>query len=432
MNISISLRNSILALILATLITLPSSLPAQMVSFFPVETQTCPSGWSVFEPARGYIIRGTDVNHVLGTQVGAPIEDGEPAKHQHGYHAEISLGYAAYAIRKGSDKRARSDDIRVTGTTTEASSDLPFIQYMICQESPENDHSDYLPENSVQWFNNESCPDGWEVYTPATEGRGYTVLPLPADAQASDNGAVVANTNDLSHSHKIKITAPDKDQSNKHLLRVHMDKLVTKWDLFSFDFSRRYFAVDVLSTEDQTSMAVRTGRKFTTASRAVDAGTGLSDKEPAKVAPTNPENAISPFIYLRPCIKKSDTINIRRLPSGIGTFTTGFDCPTGLTRVSSAPGRYLVGLPPHRSKNPLPESGKVFGGKALKSKQRITHHHGINTPLNVKVETVDTSGIFRTGHVNAFSLNNPQLSGHTLEEDMTFSYVQLRFCFKSD
>jgi hypothetical protein len=434
MKISTLPRNIFQILVLFALIILPNSLSAKMVSFFPVETETCPTGWSIFKPAQGYIIRGTDVNDVLGTQVGSPIEDGEPVRHQHAFYTEISLEYDAYTIRRGADKRAQSGDIDVSGATTEASNDLPFIQYMICEENSGNDHSVYLPENSVQWFNDESCPTDWEVYKPATEGRGRTLLPLPTDAQASDNGAVVGNTDDLNHPHDINIRAPDFDKSNKNLLRVYMDKVETKWDWLAFlgTFNRRYFAVDVHPTDGKTELGIRTDRRLQGENRAIDIGVQLPDDNKVMEDRPDPEKVLVPFIYLRPCIKKSDTRNIKRLPSGIGTFTTGFDCPAGLTRVSSSPGRYLVGLPPHHSQKPFPESGKVFGGKALYSKQHITHYHDVNTSFKANVETVDTAGIIRPKSVQTFSVSDPKLSGQTVAADMTFPYVQLRFCFKAE
>lgn len=383
---------------------------ASMVAFFPVETKTCPSGWSIYKPAQGFVIRGTDDNAIIGQRLGSAIEDGRGIKHHHDFSSTISFKDAIYLVRTGTDERAHGKAVTVKGVTGEGNISLPFVQYLVCQENKGRDHSPYLPKFTVQWFSGDSCPADWEVFKPATQGSGHTLLPLPVDAQASDSGAVVGTNSQLNHSHPISIRSAEYDRESDDVLRVDMKKIETRWDLLGFlmAFTNRNFAVGVNDTNDETL----TGQRI--------------DSADAKNDPL-----LVPFTYLRPCIKKSDSRQIKRLPSGIGAFTTGYDCPSGLTRVSSAPGRYLVGLPQHHSGNPFPESGKVFGGAALQSKQHRVHKHHINLDFKADLETSDSTGIIRPFVIQGFT-RGATLKGQTGAVDITFPYVQLRFCFNAN
>ena len=77
-----------------------------------------------------------------------------------------------------------------------------------------------------------------------------------------------------------------------------------------------------------------------------------------------------PYVQLWVCQKQAAADrNQRPAPAGTMMFFSTTDCPSGWGQVGSTQGRVLIGLPDGAT------PGQKFGGTALSSGEKRTHHH---------------------------------------------------------
>ncbi|SIS50667.1 hypothetical protein SAMN05421686_102114 [Thalassolituus maritimus] len=375
--------------------------PPRMVAFFPVETQVCPSGWSEYKPAKGYLIKGTEDAGLIGVSVGDPVQDTTAPTHRHGIKTVLPLRRISVNLFGGPEQRVTNTSVEVSGLSSDSNGGLSYVQYLMCEESipqaGEPSLSIFLPRNSVQWFSGRTCPTGWETYKPLVNGGGRTILPLPRDAQASAAGAVV-NGNDQ-HTHGLSFN--DKENAQKiNLTTVKEDKTY-----FANPFKTTNLASGfVPAFSDTSAQGVRSD---------IEAKNG---------------NVLVPYTYLRPCVKTSKTVNIAELPPGMGSFTKGYACPTGLNSVTSAAGRFPLGLPPQLAGKPKPLSGTTFGADPLTSESNPQHLHSADIPVTLNNWGADQKPIIGPWRYVGLSPGSSKAVGDTEFNTMTFPYVQLKFC----
>lgn len=374
---------------------------ARMVAFFPIESEVCPTGWSEYTPAKGYLIRGTDNTKLIGVQKGDSIADAQAPLHHHKIDKTLPFQQITVRILSGQHQRVDNSDVRVNGWSSASDGAMPYMQYLTCQEdTPQVDEpslSIFLPRNSVQWFTGGACPTGWTLYEPLVGGNGRTALPLPRDAVATGVAAIVEG--DQNHEHPLFFNKPDKKHNINLLVNSTNENVATQI------FNKMDFAQGPISQiEGRSAKGVRSGQGV----RSTD--------------------VLTPYTYLRPCHKTSNTINISELPAGMGTFSKSFACPSGLNNVASAAGRYLIGLPLGKAGEPKPLSGTAFGASPLKSEQRPTHLHSVDIPVALNTWDLSTSEFFFPRKFEGLTPGAAKVEGETDTASMTFPYVQLKFC----
>lgn len=371
----------------------------QMVAFFPVETQVCPQGWREYQPAKGYLIRGTDDNALIGKQLGEPIPDATAPTHQHKVEASYEFNMHNYPTWDGSKKRITSNSSSVAFMSDRSDGGMSYVQYLMCQENTpttgEPSLSIFLPKNSVQWFSGDQCPTGWQPETALINDGGRTILPLPRDATASAVAAVVSGK--TQHGHTINL-----------------------------DPGHEYFAgMTVTATDDKGGW--HPGRSTGLSSPNVRSMSISSTLGERYGSGEQQKNVLIPFTYLRPCVKTGKTVNISELPAGMGTFSKGFACPTGLNSVVSASGRFPLGLPKRQPGKPEPVSGTTFGSAPLASEQLPSHQHHLSSPMIFSTIGLRFEGL-ATEPIRGLEPGTSMFEGDSDFSSMVFPYVQLKFC----
>ncbi|WNM59189.1 hypothetical protein [Candidatus Nitrospira allomarina] len=108
--------------------------PSGMVAFFT--TTSCPPGWNVATNVQGRAVVAVQNSSDLGVTVGTPLQDKTAPGHIHSYKTDITLPtkHAALATGGSDDRYAKSGKYTISGDMQEATSDLPFIQLVVCQK----------------------------------------------------------------------------------------------------------------------------------------------------------------------------------------------------------------------------------------------------------------------------------------------------------
>jgi hypothetical protein len=119
-----------------------------MVAFFMSAGTTCPAGWSTFTRGQGRLLVGAPASY-LGQTVGAAMADRTPPEHSHSMSTTVAITanpaepYASStcAISWLCSHQGAQGGIRQyvptgqQGTTTDGrTSDLPYIQLLVCQK----------------------------------------------------------------------------------------------------------------------------------------------------------------------------------------------------------------------------------------------------------------------------------------------------------
>ena len=108
--------------------------PSGMVAFFT--TTSCPTGWNVATNVQGRAVVAVQNSSDLGVMIGTPLQDMAALGHVHSYTTDITLPnkHAALATGGSDDSYAKSGKYTISGDLQEATSDLPFIQLVVCQK----------------------------------------------------------------------------------------------------------------------------------------------------------------------------------------------------------------------------------------------------------------------------------------------------------
>ena len=108
--------------------------PSGMVAFFT--TTSCPTGWNVATNVQGRAVVAVQNSSDLGVMIGTPLQDMAALGHVHSYTTDITLPnkHAALATGGSDDSYAKSGKYTISGDLQEATSNLPFIQLVVCQK----------------------------------------------------------------------------------------------------------------------------------------------------------------------------------------------------------------------------------------------------------------------------------------------------------
>jgi hypothetical protein len=119
--------------------------PSGMVAFFMSSGAGCPTGWTVATSAQGRLLVGVADTSAVGVVVDNPMLNQTDPQHDHGYYPSVTLPVKKIAAIHCCNKQgAQSGPYtliksvgppRVASVFTQAStSNLPFIQLVICQK----------------------------------------------------------------------------------------------------------------------------------------------------------------------------------------------------------------------------------------------------------------------------------------------------------
>ncbi len=108
--------------------------PTGTVAFFNLTA--CPSGWKVADYATGRLVVATTDGAKLRVQFGTPLSNQEDRTHSHTYSTNVSVDYKSISGANSccNTQAASATSYPVNGTTSAASTGLPFIQLVICEK----------------------------------------------------------------------------------------------------------------------------------------------------------------------------------------------------------------------------------------------------------------------------------------------------------
>lgn len=176
---------------------------------------TCPEGWSRWERGEGRLLIGSSDTDTIGETVGTRWEVGEVRTHSHGWATSITvnnIGGVALLDSCCNEEPAQSGTVVITDMTAEADLNLPLIDQLACEKDPSdlpNIVGDPFPLGSIQFFDAEVCPDGWEDYK---EASGRAILSV---TEYTSLGTTVGDALDArypvlhTHAFSASITVPE-------------------------------------------------------------------------------------------------------------------------------------------------------------------------------------------------------------------------------
>jgi hypothetical protein len=178
------------------------ALPAGAIAFF--NTPTCPAGWTALDLAQGRFVVPLMAGGGNGATLNPPLKPGEDRRHQHHYSTNFKTQDVHYAGVKeflGYRKDvAKHGTVTIEGTTTKASTHLPYVQLLICQKMTAADPSRLPPPKLLLFFGILSCPAGWSQMLP-TRGRLLVGLPENGTAGAAFGGRPLKPLENRAHQH---------------------------------------------------------------------------------------------------------------------------------------------------------------------------------------------------------------------------------------
>ena len=193
--------------------------PLSTLAFFNLDA--CPENWSTAkatidgQPQQeidGYtLLPFYDPSSInIGTAVGTALENGEDRSHTHDFSSSISLESKQYSGVAGCcNKNLTSSGTHdFTGTTEEASSDIPYVQLLLCEKTTYTQTTNpptNLPNTVVTFFNTKDCPSGWKK-TQTTSGRFLVGLPDGGTPGTSFGGDSLTEASLPDHSHDFSGT----------------------------------------------------------------------------------------------------------------------------------------------------------------------------------------------------------------------------------
>ena len=294
-------------------------LPQHMVAYMTGAGQTqCPDNWTEAAYAQGRLILGTTDGSKIQKLAGTPAGDAQPPQHAHAFKVTGAVDTidGIPSAPTGGNQRAAGGGATNTGTTQEARTSLPFIQFLVCEhtaaESP-----DSAPYGTVAFFNASTCPANW---TALDQADGRFLLPALAGATPGYATETVWDPlNPPTHTHGLQ--ASFKTQSAEYR-----------------DYEQHF-------------------ADFASPGTYALAGTTASG-EP-----------VLPFVSLLVCEK--DAIgNSEGIPPGTMVFFGAEDCPDGWGITIGADGRFFVGIGGNGTQ------GATFGSDPIgQGETSIQHDH---------------------------------------------------------
>lgn len=175
--------------------------PTGAVSFF--DRASCPPGWAPFDAANGRTIVPTIGSNPPGTVNGKPLSSGEDRTHVHKWSTAVAVSKFDMAGFDGdNDGVGGGGNIAVSGTTEPASSNIPYVQMLVCKKTGGRGKKS-LPSGMQVFFDAGACPAGFHQ-TEETQGRVIVGLPAGAGADQTFGAAPMWGTGPRAHAHALE------------------------------------------------------------------------------------------------------------------------------------------------------------------------------------------------------------------------------------
>jgi hypothetical protein len=300
-----------------------SNVPPGMVAYFTQSGQTtCPSGWQEASYAIGRLALPVGTSTNAGISVGATMSDLTPPTHDHAFSGSASVdvhksgsggGHTSGIIQSGGHG--------VSGTSSDAALNYPFVQYLVCAAT-QTTGTDDTPTGSYAFFSpqnpeTDSCPTGWSA---ATNLNGFFLLPGTSQfAIGSTVGTAIA-----------------VNSSNQTIgLPTHTHSYSTS------------IAVGSISFTGLTGTSSAKGN-----ANAVPVTATLS-------ANSNSNEPVVPVVTMLLCEKTGITSTTQTLPLGMSVFFSAQQCPTDFGVAAASAGSFVVGI------GGTGTQAQTFGGQPL-------------------------------------------------------------------
>jgi hypothetical protein len=185
--------------------------PYGTVAVFEADTPGCPSNWTALKAAAGRTLLPGAEGTAPTPSDAPPLASQEDRAHVHTLEASILPDPTSFAGVDGccNDSPSAQTTYPVAGETAPASSNVPYIQLLTCASEQES-FAVAMPKGALLWSAGLSCPDGWELATPAV-GRFLVALPANGEPGASFGGkSVPPGTASPPHTHSFSgsVTLP--------------------------------------------------------------------------------------------------------------------------------------------------------------------------------------------------------------------------------
>jgi hypothetical protein len=175
--------------------------PQTTIAFF--NATTCPGGWEPYTDGNGRFVVPVSVNSGVGQPVLSPLSSGQDPTHTHDFSSAIQVKRVKYAGKSGGGNTnlAHAGRKDFTGTTVAASSNIPYIQLLICIKTA-TPGPGAIPSGVTSFFRDLSCPTGWSS-PPATLGRFLVALPPNGAARGEFGGSPLTSQENRAHTHQF-------------------------------------------------------------------------------------------------------------------------------------------------------------------------------------------------------------------------------------
>ncbi|WP_343716645.1 hypothetical protein [Inquilinus sp.] len=188
--------------------------PEGMIAYYTASanaggTVSCPSGWTAYQAAAGYMILATTDSSQFGKTQGKALS-GDLAQPMHSHPGSASGhldGHQSYGGKGKSGPYAQSGNNGPYALTSGSSpTGYGFIQFVICVATASG-VTDTMPTGAIAYFDSTatggSCPPNWGLLN---SDSGYFLIPSPTnggigaqspgDPQPANNGSTNWNVNE--------------------------------------------------------------------------------------------------------------------------------------------------------------------------------------------------------------------------------------------
>jgi hypothetical protein len=165
----------------------------------------CPEGWKSIDGAKGRFLLPAPFGAGVGGFAGAALDGIKAPAHLHNkITGKINLPSKSFILVGGccNGNLGDSGDYSISGSTDEASGELPYIQYSACMKRDDPDGS-AIPPGLLIFMAQPTCPDKWQQ-EDALRGRYIIALPNNGTAYYSFGGQPLAPSEVRTHVHSVK------------------------------------------------------------------------------------------------------------------------------------------------------------------------------------------------------------------------------------
>ena len=142
--------------------------PFSSIAFFT--TKTCPSKWTLFEPANGRFILIAPSLDTISEQTEILWRDNKVLFHQHKYTGSGNAGSETHSAGSGAETAlSGTTHINFSRVSGHAGHAIPLIRLLACQKTifpekrPSKSDGVALPEDIGVFYNGRLCPQGWDI-----------------------------------------------------------------------------------------------------------------------------------------------------------------------------------------------------------------------------------------------------------------------------